>query len=117
MKLKSQTIQPTTREENGRRIYTWKTSNLDSVSAEEQKAIQSYDAMRGLRPPSDVLISSFRTWEEVGRWYEGLQQEKIQPSPERTFRRLHTRDHADPRVDEDSGAQGGYVFWSIPEHA
>ena len=76
MKLKSQTIQPTTREENGRRIYTWKTSNLDSVSAEEQKAIQSYDAMRGLRPPSDVLMSSFRTWEEVGRWYEGLQRER-----------------------------------------
>jgi tetratricopeptide (TPR) repeat protein len=82
VKLRSQTIQPTTREENGRRIYTWKTSNLESVSAEEQKKVQSYDAMRGLLPPPDVLISSFRTWEEVGRWYEGLQQEKIRPSPE-----------------------------------
>lgn len=37
VKLKSHTIKPTTREENGRRIYTWKTSNLESVSAEEQK--------------------------------------------------------------------------------
>jgi tetratricopeptide (TPR) repeat protein len=35
-----------------------------------------------LLPPPDVLVTSFRTWEEVGRWYEGLQQEKIQPSPE-----------------------------------
>lgn len=82
VKLKSHTIKPTTREENGRRIYTWKTSNLESVSAEEQKKVQSYDAMRGLLPPQDVLISSFRTWEEVGRWYDSLQQEKIQPSPE-----------------------------------
>jgi uncharacterized membrane protein YgcG/tetratricopeptide (TPR) repeat protein len=82
VKLKSQTIQPTTREENGRRIYTWKTSNLESVSVEEQKKVQNYDAMRGLLPPSDVLISSFRTWEELGRWYGRLQQEKIQPSPE-----------------------------------
>ncbi len=82
VKLRSQTIQPTTREENARRIYTWKTSNLETVSAEEQKKVQSYDAARGLLPPPDVLISSFHTWEEVGRWYDSLQQEKIQASPE-----------------------------------
>ena len=82
VKLKSQTIQPTTSEENGRRIYAWKTSNLESVSAEEQKRVQNYDAIRGLLPPPDVLISTFRTWDEVGRWFEALQQEKIQPSPE-----------------------------------
>ncbi len=82
VKLKSQTIQPTEREGNGRRIYTWKTSNLESVSVAEQKKVQSYDAIRGLLPPPDVLISSFRSWEEVGRWYGRLQQEKIQPSPE-----------------------------------
>jgi tetratricopeptide (TPR) repeat protein/transglutaminase-like putative cysteine protease len=82
VKLKSQTIQPTTREENGRHAYTWKSSNLESRSVEKQKEVQSYDAYRGLLPPPDVLISSFRTWEEVGRWYESLQQEKIQPSSE-----------------------------------
>jgi len=80
--LKSQTVQPTTREENGRRIYKWKTSNLESQSAEKQKEVQSYDAVRGLLSPPDVLISSFRTWDDVGRWYDNLQQEKIQPSPE-----------------------------------
>jgi tetratricopeptide (TPR) repeat protein/transglutaminase-like putative cysteine protease len=82
VKLKSQTIQPTVHEENGRRIYTWKTANSESKSAQKQKDAQSYDAIRGLLSPPDVLISSFHTWEEVGRWYEGLQQEKIQPSPE-----------------------------------
>lgn len=82
VRVKSQTIQPTSREETGRRIYTWKTSHLESESAEKQKGDQSYDSIRGLLPPPDVLISSFRTWEEVGRWYERLQQEKIQPSPE-----------------------------------
>jgi tetratricopeptide (TPR) repeat protein len=82
VKLKSQTIQPTTHEENGRRVYVWKNSNLESLSVEEQKRVQSYDAIRGLLPPPDVLISSFRSWEEVGRWYGRLQQEKIQPSPE-----------------------------------
>jgi tetratricopeptide (TPR) repeat protein len=82
VKLKNQTIQPTTREENGRRIYSWKTSNLESESLQKQKEVQGYDAFLGLLPPPDVLISSFRTWEEVGRWYDGLQQEEIKPSLE-----------------------------------
>ncbi len=82
VKLKSKTLQPSMREEAGRRIYLWKTSNLESRSTEKQKEADKYDALRGLLPPPDVLISSFRTWEEVGRWYEGLQLEKIQPSPE-----------------------------------
>jgi tetratricopeptide (TPR) repeat protein len=82
VKLKSKTVQPTTHLENGRRIYKWKTSNLQSLSFEEQKKVQTYDAIRGLLPPPDVLISSFRNWEQVGRWYEALQREKIQPSPE-----------------------------------
>jgi tetratricopeptide (TPR) repeat protein len=38
--------------------------------------------VRGLLPTPDVLISSFRTWDEVGRWYQSLQQEKITLSPE-----------------------------------
>ena len=41
VKLKSQTIQPTMREETGRRIYSWKTSNLESQSVEKQKEVQS----------------------------------------------------------------------------
>ena len=82
VKLKSQTLQPRTREEDDRRIYTWKTSNLASRSIEKQREDQDYDLNRGLLPPPDVLLSSFRTWEEVGQWYENLEQEKIAPSPE-----------------------------------
>jgi TonB family protein len=82
IKIKSRTIQPTVREENGWRIYVWKTANLESQSVEEQKRAQAYYAIRGMLSQPDVLISSFRTWEEVGRWYETLQKEKIEPSPQ-----------------------------------
>lgn len=82
VRVKSQTVQPTTHEENGRRIYIWRTSNFESRTMEKQKDEQKNDAIRGLLPPPDVLVSSFRSWEEVGRWYEGLQQEKVKPSPE-----------------------------------
>jgi len=82
IKLKSQTIQPTMHDEGSRRIYIWKRSNLESQSLQKQREVQSYDAVRGLLPPPDVLISSFRSWEELGRWYDRLQREKIQPSAE-----------------------------------
>lgn len=82
IKVKSQTIQPTMREEGSRTIYLWKTSNLVSRSLQKQGEMLVSDAMRGQLPPPDVLISSFRTWEEVGRWYEGLQREKSPLSPE-----------------------------------
>ena len=110
IKLKSQKIQPTTREENSRRIYTWKTSNLESVSAEEQKKARSYDANRGLLPPPDVLISSFRTWEEVGRWYDSLQQGKIQPSPEV---KAKAEELTKGLVDDDAKLRAIYNYVSL----
>lgn len=84
VKVKSQTIQPTTREEAGRRIFTWKTSHLESESKTKENRDQAYDAARGLLPPPDVLLSSFHGWDEVGRWYGGLQSDRVQPSPDVT---------------------------------
>jgi hypothetical protein len=36
---------------------------------------------------------------------------------DRTFRRLHSANHADPHMDEDSGAEGDHVLWNLSEHA
>lgn len=82
IKLKSRTIQPSVREEDGWRVYLWKTSNLQRESVEERQRSEAYYAIRGLFPQPDVLVSSFRSWEEIGHWYESLQRERIQPSPE-----------------------------------
>lgn len=82
VKVKSKSVQPTTAEENGFKVFRWKTSNLESQSLEKQRDAQAYDIIHGTLPPPDILISSFRTWEEVGRWYAKVQQEKMQPSPE-----------------------------------
>jgi hypothetical protein len=79
--VKSQILQPATRLEGDRRIFSWKRSNLESQSEDRKRAF-AYDAIRGLLPAPDVLISSFQTWEEVGRWYGELQREKVAPSPE-----------------------------------
>lgn len=82
VKVKSQELQPVTHEEQDRRIFTWKASHLESVSKTAEKQGQQYETARGLLPPPDVLISSFRNWEEVGRWYNGLQIDAVKPSPE-----------------------------------
>ena len=65
VKQKSQRVQPTIREENSRRIYTWKTSNLSSQSLERQQESQRYVLTKGLLPAPDVLISTFRSWDDA----------------------------------------------------
>jgi tetratricopeptide (TPR) repeat protein len=39
------------------------------------------ESARGLFPPPDVQISSFQSWEEVGRWYWNLQKDRVEPTP------------------------------------
>jgi tetratricopeptide (TPR) repeat protein len=82
VRVKSQTVQPSVTEENGRRLYHWRTSCLNPKSKDEKKDELSYETVRGLLPQPDVRVSSFRSWEEVGRWYGDLQQQKAQPSAE-----------------------------------
>jgi tetratricopeptide (TPR) repeat protein len=79
IKMKSPSVKPAITEAEGRRIYTWKTSNLENHS-KENEASKTIDANLGRSPQPDVQISSFQSWEEVGKWYWGLQQERIQPT-------------------------------------
>jgi tetratricopeptide (TPR) repeat protein len=67
--------------ESGARIYSWTQSRLENKSdpqGDEKKAI---DSALGHTAAPDVEISSFQSWEEVGRWYWDLQKERIDPSP------------------------------------
>ena len=82
VKIKSPSVQPTVLEEGNRRTYTWKTSHLESQSKIAVKHDESYETARGLLPAPGVLISSFRSWDEVGRWYDSLQKDRAQASPE-----------------------------------
>ena len=72
--VKSSELQPTIREEGERRIYLWKTANLERKEAEN-------NPLRGAPPPA-VQLSTFRSWEEVGRWWESLEQPQAAPTPE-----------------------------------
>ncbi len=85
VKWKSPASKPVITEEAGHRIFTWTFSQLQHQSADQDKADQeekAYQAARGKLPAPDIQLSSFQSWEEVGAWYGGLQQERVKPSLE-----------------------------------
>lgn len=64
-------------ETSGRRIYSWTSSHLEKDDNE--------DATKKRQPENeqpDVQMTTFASWEEVGRWYGGLEKDKKQPTEE-----------------------------------
>lgn len=64
---------------DGRTIYTWKQSNLTLPSDDDSKKQQPQDAEAKI---PDVQLTTFTSWEAVGRWYSKLEQGRTDPSPE-----------------------------------
>jgi tetratricopeptide (TPR) repeat protein len=85
VKWNSTQLKPAITEENGRHVFTWTNSQLEHASSEQEKKDQEekmYQLVRGKLPPPEVQISTFQSWDEVGRWYGSLQQERIKPNDE-----------------------------------
>ena len=85
VKWKSSKLTPVIAEEGGRRVFTWTRSNLEnktSAQEDEEKERAVYQSVRGLFPAPEVQISTFQSWEDLGRWYGSLQEERVQPGPE-----------------------------------
>jgi len=85
IKMTSATIQPVISEAGGRRIYTWRHSNLEHKDPKNEKREATeriWQQTQGRLPQPDVLMSSFLTWDDVGRWYGGLQEERVKPTAE-----------------------------------
>lgn len=72
LKVKSPKFRPTVLEEGKQRVYTWKTANGEHKEWEYNPEV----------PPPDVQISTFKTWEEVGRWWGALEQKQATVTPE-----------------------------------
>ncbi len=72
-----------TREQGDRRTYTWNWKNL-STRAEREKAEVDAGLPRTPRKsadqPASVQLTTFQSWDELGKWYAGLERDRRAPS-------------------------------------
>lgn len=112
VKWKSPDVKPVVSEESGRRIFTWTSSQLEPKSSEREKSEQDtrmYQAVRGQLPPPDVQLSNFQSWDEIGRWYDGLQKERVKPTAEVRVKAAELTKNTD---DEEAKIRAIYSYVS-----
>jgi tetratricopeptide (TPR) repeat protein len=75
---------PKISEDNGRRVYRWSTANLETQASKAAADKNNDKDKKKKKKPqeltADVQLSSFASWEEVGRWYAGLEKDRRVPS-------------------------------------
>ncbi|HEY3974307.1 MAG TPA: DUF3857 domain-containing protein [Candidatus Sulfotelmatobacter sp.] len=72
VKVVSPDFKPEVKDAGGRRIYSWTHSNL------EVKEKDPNEIPRRIPPNPSVQVTTFKSWEEVGGWYGGLQKEPLE---------------------------------------
>ena len=74
-------MDPKITEEKGRRVYHWASSHLEREEEDKAK-----DKKKKKHHPDDdrpdVQLTTFETWEQIGRWYASLEKDRRAPSPE-----------------------------------
>jgi len=83
VKLKNKpAFEPKVTEENGRRTYHWASSHLqrDDEDKPSDKKKKKHHTPDDDRP--DVQLTTFETWEQIGRWYALLERDRRVPSPD-----------------------------------
>src|SRR5713101_807293 len=80
VKVKGPQATQTVTTEASSRIYAWTYSKLQSATEPESDEKKQTEAALGRRSPPDVQVSSFQSWDDVGRWYWNLQKERVEPT-------------------------------------
>jgi tetratricopeptide (TPR) repeat protein/transglutaminase-like putative cysteine protease len=90
LKLKNKSgMDPKISEVKGRRIYHWTSSHLEREddSKDKDKDKDSDKAKKKKKKKADddrpdVQLTTFVSWEQIGRWYASLEKDRRAPSPE-----------------------------------
>ena len=116
IRIKSSEVQPVISEATGYRIYTWRHSNLHHKDETNKRAETEllWQQARGRLPQPDVIMSSFGSWEDVGRWYGGLQEDRVKPTtPEVTAKAAGLTKNA---ANDDAKMRSLYAYVSTQFH-
>lgn len=73
-------FEPAIKEQDGRRIYSWKHNNLkrEDKDETEESAKKKRSDEEEPKPPQ-IQITTFQSWSEVGDWYANLERDRIVP--------------------------------------
>lgn len=85
VKLKTKPgLDPTITDANRRRIYRWTHAHLETDDREMQKSSKGPKKNNTKRNPEqpDIQLTTFSDWDQVGRWYAGLERDRRTPTPE-----------------------------------
>ncbi len=73
-------VEPDVSDAGDRRVYRWKHANLAVLTDEDRRQRTAADAWKP--KVHSVQVSTFRSWEDVGRWYWALARGREAVSPE-----------------------------------
>lgn len=84
LKMRSKTVQPQVATAGGRTMYLWKNAVLkvdddDSASSKADKKKKKKKPADDEEEIPDVQLSTFQSWDEVGRWYASLERDRVKP--------------------------------------
>jgi tetratricopeptide (TPR) repeat protein len=83
LKMKNKAgMDPKITEANGRRVYHWTSSHLEREDDNKTKSKDKKKKKKNDEDRPDVQLTTFKSWEEVGRWYASLEKDRRAPSPE-----------------------------------
>jgi tetratricopeptide (TPR) repeat protein/transglutaminase-like putative cysteine protease len=89
LKLKNKAgMDPKVSEDKGRRIYHWTSSHLEREDDQKDKdkdKEKDKDKKKKKKPEDDrpdVQLTTFVSWEQIGRWYAALEKDRRAPSPD-----------------------------------
>src|SRR5690242_10039929 len=81
LKMRSKSVPPEVTTANGRTTYSWKNTVLklddDDPNSSKKKKKKKVDDDEDEVP--DVQLSTFQSWDEVGRWYSSLERDRVKP--------------------------------------
>ena len=112
VKLKTEPgFEPAIKEQDGRRIYSWKHAQLKPDSEEADKDKEG-DEEESDQPDADefhpdVQMTTFQSWDEVGQWYAALQRDRVVPDEKI---KLKAEEIIKGRTTEKEKAQALYEY-------
>ena len=74
-------MDPKITEADGRRVYHWGHSHLQREDEDKDKEKKKKKHHPDDDRP-DIQLTTFETWEQIGRWYASLEQDRRAPTPE-----------------------------------